>query len=172
VQDFALTTINGPHKDGPNGYRDVWFDPQCKTPLTFNYNKCDIEIRDRPGMSWDASAQYKLEDVRGGEEFKTWLVLRKQDGSQTRFLRRWDWHNDWTIAPQNIPRFGITYDGIQLNATGDGAVLGGVSAKDAFQDELRNQKNHVISFDDIRKMRVVNDLAPSGASQCAESDGP
>jgi hypothetical protein len=157
-QMILTSRINGAHKDGPNGYADAWFDPGCKTTLSSNFNQFDVEIRDRPGTSWTADGVYTLTDLRGGEAFKTWLALRKKDGTQTRCLRRWEWHDDWTIDPHSVPRYGIQYDGIQTNATGEDAVLNGVSAKDAFQDEVRDVKNHIISFDDIRKMRVTNTI--------------
>jgi hypothetical protein len=147
--------IPSPHKDGPNGYNEVWFDPQCKQPLAAKrFQLVDVWIKDQPGMSWTLPAGHTLLNISGGEAFRTWLILRKTDGSALHFLRMWEWHVDYTIEPQNIARFGVCFDGIQLYAaSGVGAVLDGSNVKDIIRTEWRKDRQLVTTFDEMKSWK-------------------
>jgi hypothetical protein len=157
-QKCLRTWIDGPHKDGPKGYLDAWFDPQCKTDLDRPFKDVDVMIKDRPGFSWTVTPGVTLEELRGGEAFKTWLALRKKNRSETRFLHVWPWHTDYTIVPQNLPRFGIDFGRDHEDTTGIGAVLTGPSGKDAFKHEERDIHNMAVSFDELRNMRIEHNI--------------
>jgi hypothetical protein len=139
-------------KDGPCGYDQAWFDPQCKKPLDAQgFQTVNVWIKDRPGTSWTLPAGHTLLRIDGGEAFRTWLILRKTDGSATHFLRMWEWHVDYTIEPQNIPRFGVRFDGLQLFAASSvGAVLDGRNAKDIMRHEARKEHKLVTTFDEMK----------------------
>jgi hypothetical protein len=154
-QVCTRTWLDGPHRDGPKDYTDAWFDPQCKTDLLKPLETADVFIKDRPGLGWVVTPGVTLEDLRGGEAFKTWLALRKRNGSETRFVHVWRWHTDYTIVQRDVPRFGIVLDGHHEDTTGIGAVLTGPSGKAAFKnDPPRDIRNMVVSFDAIRNMRI------------------
>jgi len=144
--------IPSAHKDGPRGYNELWFDPQCKQPLAAKrFQLVDVWIKDQPGMSWTLPVGHTLLNISGGEAFRTWLILRKTDGSALHFLRMWEWHVDYTIDPQNVSRFGVCFDGIQLYATsGVGAVLDGANVKDIMRNEARKDRQLVTTFDEMK----------------------
>ena len=130
--------IPGPRKDGPKGYAGIWFDEKpalsvVKRLTEDAFQKVTIQINDRPGMDIDPTHREDVEEIRGGDSFKTWIVLRKIDGTQIEFLRMWEWKVDYTIDWATAPYFGIKLIREQNPADGRDAVLDGLTAKDSIQ---------------------------------------
>lgn len=151
--------IDRPHKDGPFGNQTVWFDPSPNLEVVKRLDdefiqEVTVIIRDRPGFKFTGPQANGLLDVSGGESFKTWLALRKRDGSMVKFLRMWEWHVDYTMDPANVPRFGIVFDGHQPFSDGMGAVLTGVTTKEAIKSEQREEKQLVTPFEKMRSNTI------------------
>ncbi len=148
-----------PHacKDGPKDYTEIWYDPGAVAALQpKKFQIIEVSMMDQPGIVWNQNLNETIDSVDGGEVFRTWLVMQRTDKSKVQFLRMWEWHVDYTIAPSNIDRFGIAFTGIQPNADGRDAVLTGPTGKNLFQYEMKHERSNVISFEDLRQMAVQN----------------
>lgn len=135
---------DGPTKDGPAGYTGPWYDNPPTYPVVVElkpelFQKVSVKIKDRPSFSFSPPSRRKLKSITGGESFKTWIALRKKDGSQTVFLRMWEWHVEYTIDWKEIPEFGIVLDGVEQNATGMGALMDGKTTKDSIRSDQREE---------------------------------
>jgi len=160
------TWLPGPCKDGPKDYTEIWYDSHAVAALQpKKFQVIEVSMMDQPGLSWSQKLNETIDTVDGGEAFRTWLVMRRSDNSKTQFLRMWAWHVDYTISPSNIDRFGIVFDGYQQNADGLGAVLTGLTGKNLFQQEMRQERSNFISFEEMRQMAVQHNfhrsLSPS-----------
>jgi hypothetical protein len=148
-----------PHacKDGPKDYAEIWYDPGAVAALQpKKFQIIEVSMMDQPGIVWNQKLSETIDSVDGGEVFRTWLVMQRTDKSKVRFLRMWEWHVDYTIAPSNVHRFGITFDGIQPNADGRDAVLAGPTGKNLFESEMRQERSNAVSFEEMRQMAVQN----------------
>lgn len=153
------TWLPGPCKDGPKDYTEIWYDPGAVTALQpKKFQVVEVSMMDQPGLTWNQKLSETIDAVDGGETFRTWLVMRRPDTSKTKFLRMWAWHVDYTISPSNVDRFGIVFDGYQQNADGLGAVLTGLTGKNLFQQEMRQERSNVISFEEMRQMAVQHNV--------------
>jgi hypothetical protein len=85
---WAASEFSGSRTDKP------WYD----TPYQPSADGTTVESNDIPCFTVDEKdpdGKYKLGSMKGAENFTTWLVARKADGSQTIPLRWATWRVHW-----------------------------------------------------------------------------
>lgn len=147
------TYMDGSRRDGPSGYGGPWYDPNSFTTLTNKESQRQrVEIQDQPGFNWAFPPNHTITNVSGRDEFKTWLIMRRDDGT-VKYIRMWFWHVDYT-ASENASRLGISFDGFAPAPTGREAVLDGNVAKDDLQSEVRRlpKTTFTMTFDEMKRL--------------------
>jgi hypothetical protein len=127
-------SIAAPHKDGPAGDTTVWFDPSARVALAATtFQVVERSMMDRPGFKWSNEPDVRIERVSGGDSFKTWLVLRRNNAvnaGQTLFLRMWEWHVTYGIDSQAAAGGGISLDRTEERPDGNDCVWSGSNCKE------------------------------------------
>ena len=136
---------------GP-GVTPPWFDKTDVEELSRPFQLVRMTLYDSPGMNWDQEPGEVVTRLSGRDEFRTWLLLRKKDGSTKQFLKMWSWHVDYTLNEQG-PGAGVVFDGLAPHPTGGEAILDGPPATTAYRKEVRQlpRTEFVTSFEQMRR---------------------
>jgi hypothetical protein len=131
--------VPNPMRDSSRGYAGPWLNNMTYTGLDAKeIASATVSMEDQPSVTWTAKTGEVLQQIIGRDTFKAWLIMRKSDGSDVRFLHLWEWHADYGHSQDMAGVLGTRFDGESPDTTGAGAVLGGAPALDSYtvQDRL------------------------------------
>ncbi len=100
-----------------------WYDTfQSSHLLDRDYQEARVSLDDAPGFWLGKDADEELHALSGWDEFRTWLALRRADGTMA-WLFSWDWRIDYEGQGGRV-----SLTGTQWYPPDSGAVLDGARA--------------------------------------------
>jgi hypothetical protein len=114
-------------RDGLSSSYEPWYDPRSVKLVKKSPEALEVSLSDQPGFQTAIPRGCWFHQSRGEDMFVTWLIARKGDGAQTKFLHGWVWAIDWGSDKQEAGVEGIEE---MPDDSGRGAILSGEVATD------------------------------------------
>lgn len=93
----ATMTLGAPANDRRDDGVTPWYDRLMSShPLGVPFESADVVLDDKPGFWVEKHDGEQLHDVSGTDEFRTWLVLRRDADGWLSGLYSWDWKIEYS----------------------------------------------------------------------------
>jgi hypothetical protein len=127
----VTVTLPGPHNDRREDGEVPWYDKvQSRFVLDAEYQVADVLLDDQPGFRVSKHVLEHLEDMSGTDEFRAWLILRRNTDGWICWLFAWDWQIDYQATGGTVSLTGTTW-----YPDGSDAVLDGPRASQSVQSD-------------------------------------